>query len=81
MTDQQQHLQTVIQQSNTIVSEMNNLNRQMESKKETLMKLQGVAEYLSQIGVTLPTEEEEAPAPAPAETKALEEVAPAEVVS
>ena len=78
MTDQQQHLQTVIQQSNTIVSEMNNLNRQMESKKETLMKLQGVAEYLSQIGVTLPTEEE---APAPAETEAPEEVAPAEVVS
>lgn len=77
MTDQQQHLQTVIQQSNTIVSEMNNLNRQMESKKETLMKLQGVAEYLSQIGVTLPTEEEEAPA----ETEAPEEVAPAEVVS
>jgi hypothetical protein len=77
MTDQQQHLQTVIQQSNTIVSEMNNLNRQMESKKETLMKLQGVAEYLSQIGVTLPTEEEEATA----ETEAPEEVAPAEVVS
>ena len=79
MTDQQQHLQTVIQQSNTIVSEMNNLNRQLESKKETLMKLQGVAEYLSQIGVTLPTEEEEAPAPA--ETEAPEEVATAEVVS
>tara|TARA_A100001391_G_C4820262_1_gene211108 strand:+ start:51 stop:287 length:237 start_codon:yes stop_codon:yes gene_type:complete len=78
MTDQQQHLQTVIQQSNTIVSEMNKLNRQMESKRETLMKLQGVAEYLSQIGVTLPTEEEEE---APAETEAPEEVAPAEVVS
>lgn len=77
MTDQQQHLQTVIQQSNTIVSEMNNLNRQLESKKETLMKLQGVAEYLSQIGVTLPTEEEEAPA----ETETPEEVATEEVVS
>ena len=77
MTDQQQHLQTVIQQSNTIVSESNNLNRQMESKKETLMKLQGVAEYLSQIGVTLPTQEEEASA----EAEAPEEVAPAEVVS
>ena len=74
MTEQQQHLQSVIQQSQTLVGEINKLNEEVASKRAMLTKLQGVAEYLDQIGVKLPAEGEEA-AEAPAEE------APAEVVA
>ena len=36
-----------------------NFKRQMTAKRELFTKLQGIAEYLQQTGVTLPTEEEE----------------------
>ena len=75
MTEQQQHLQSVIQQSQTIVGEINKLNEEVASKRAMLTKLQGVAEYLDQIGVKLPAEGEEEAAEAPAEA------APAEVVA
>ena len=75
MTEQQQHLQSVIQQSQTLVGEINKLNDEVASKRAMLTKLQGVAEYLDQIGVKLPAEGEEEAAEAPAE------VAPAEVVA
>ena len=75
MTEQQQHLQSVIQQSQPLVGEINKLNDEMTSKRAMLTKLQGVAEYLDQIGVKLPAEGEEEAAEAPAEA------APAEVVA
>ena len=75
MTEQQQHLQSVIQQSQTLVGEINKLNDEMTTKRAMLTKLQGVAEYLDQIGVKLPAEGEEEAAEAPAEA------APAEVVA
>ena len=75
MTEQQQHLQSVIQQSQTLVGEINKLNEEVASKRAMLTKLQGVAEYLDQIGVKLPAEDEEEAAEAPAEA------APAEVVA
>ena len=75
MTEQQQHLQSVIQQSQTLVGEINKLNDEVASKRAMLTKLQGVAEYLDQIGVKLPAEGEEEAAEAPAEA------APAEVVA
>ena len=59
MTEQQQHLQSVIQQSQTLVGEINKLNEEVASKRAMLTKLQGVAEYLDQIGVKLPEKEEE----------------------
>jgi hypothetical protein len=59
MTEQQQHLQSVIQQSQTLVGEINKLNDEVASKRAMLTKLQGVAEYLDQIGVKLPEKEEE----------------------
>ena len=34
------------------------LSREIESKKNLLMKVSGAIEYLSEIGVTLPKEEE-----------------------
>ena len=75
MTEQQQHLQSVIQQSQTLVGEINKLNDEVASKRAMLTKLQGVAEYLDQIGVKLPAEGEEEAAETPAEE------APAEVVA
>ena len=75
MTEQQQHLQSVIQQSQTLIGEINKLNEEVASKRAMLTKLQGVAEYLDQIGVKLPAEGEEEAAEAPAEA------APAEVVA
>ena len=59
-TEQQNHLKQVAEQSNTLVSEINSLEAQAKSKRELLMKLQGIAEYLDGLGVKLPTEEEAA---------------------
>ena len=59
-TEQQNHLKQVAEQSNTLVSEINQLEAQAKSKREMLLKLQGIAEYLDGLGVKLPTEEEEA---------------------
>ncbi len=58
MTDQQQHLAQVLEQQNTLVNEINSLNSQVESKKQMALKLQGVAEYLQQLGVELPKEDD-----------------------
>ena len=59
-TEQQNHLKQVAEQSQTLVTEINQLESQAKSKREMLMKLQGIAEYLDGIGVKLPTEEEAA---------------------
>ena len=37
------------------------LSREIESKKNLLMKVTGAIEYLTEIGVTLPNEEEKTP--------------------
>jgi len=58
MTEQQQHLQQVLEQQQQLAAEFEELQRQMTSKRELFIKLQGIAEYLQQTGVTLPTEEE-----------------------
>ena len=59
-TEQENHLKQVAEQSNTLVSEINSLEAQAKSKREMLLKLQGIAEYLDGLGVKLPTEEEAA---------------------
>lgn len=58
MTDQQKHLQQVIEQQQQILNEINILNNQLTTKREIALKLQGVLEYLEQTGVVLPTKEE-----------------------
>ena len=73
MTDSQTHLKSAIEQRNNIVKEIEELNKQINSKRELGLKVQGIIEYLEQTGVKLP--EEEAPA-AEAEVPAEE---PAEV--
>ena len=54
LTEQQTHLQSVIQQQQTLSQEVQQLNAALESKRSMFTKLQGVREYLEQTGVTLP---------------------------
>ena len=64
LTEQQTHLQSVIEQQQTLSQEVQQLNAALESKRSMFTKLQGVREYLEQTGVTLPEPEVEAPAEA-----------------
>ena len=59
-TEQQNHLKQVVEQSQGLVNEINQLEGQAKSKREMLLKLQGIIEYLQQTGVELPKEEEAA---------------------
>ena len=64
LTEQQQHLQNVVSQQNTLIAEINELGAQADAKRQQAVKLQGIMEYLSELGVTLPEPEvveEEAP--------------------
>tara|TARA_B100000609_G_C17159125_1_gene405134 strand:- start:892 stop:1128 length:237 start_codon:yes stop_codon:yes gene_type:complete len=61
LTEQQKHLQSVLQQQQEIVTEINTLDAQARSKREMAVKLQGIVEYLNGIGVKLPEPEEAAP--------------------
>ena len=58
LTDHQTHLKSVTEQAQGLVSEINQLEAQAKSKREMLLKLQGIIEYLQQTGVELPKEEE-----------------------
>ena len=60
LTEQQGHLQSILAQQKDLANEINQLNAQLNSKRELFNKTQGVVEYLSTIGVKLP--EPEAPA-------------------
>ena len=64
-TEQQNHLKSVTEQAQGLVNEINQLESTAKSKREMLLKLQGINEYLQQTGVVLP--KEEAPEVAPAE--------------
>jgi hypothetical protein len=57
MTEQQKHLSSVIEQQKTLITEMQTLDTDLTTKRELAIKLQGVIEYLNQIGVTLPEPE------------------------
>ena len=64
LTEQQVHLQQVLEQQQTLSQEAQRLNAALDSKRSMFTKLQGVREYLEQTGVTLPEPEAEAPAEA-----------------
>ena len=70
LTEQQGHLSSILQQQKELANEINQLNAQLQSKKELFQKTQGVVEYLQTIGVKLP----EADAPAEETTTAPTEV-------
>ena len=74
LTEQQNHLQQVVEQQKNLVAEIQSLNSQVENKRNMATKLQGIAEYLDGLGVKLPTEEEgaeEGEATAAAETEVV----------
>ena len=75
LTEQQKHLQSVLEQQQTLVSEINTLESQARSKREMAVKLQGIVEYLGGIGVELP-KEEEADAEAPVTNTEVVQPAP-----
>ena len=52
------HLKSHVEQQVT-------LSREIETKKKLLMKVTGAIEYLTEIGVTLPKEEEKTPETTP----------------
>ena len=60
LTEQQGHLSSILSQQKELANEINQLQGQLQSKRELFQKTQGVVEYLQTIGVTLP--EPEAPA-------------------
>ena len=54
LQDHQTHLQNLVSQANT-------LSNEIETKRTLLLKVQGVIEYLSELGVTLPEAPPETP--------------------
>ena len=60
LTEQQNHLQQVVEQQKNLVAEIQSLNTQVENKRNMATKLQGIAEYLDGLGVKLPAPEEAA---------------------
>ena len=68
VTDHQNHLKSVTEQAQGLVNEINQLEAQAKNKREMLLKLQGIIEYLQQTGVEMPKEE----APEVAEAEPVE---------
>ena len=65
--DQKVHMENLVKQAKELSSEVNNLQAQMNTKRDLLLKVQGAIEYLQQVGVSLPGEEtDEAPVVQPA---------------
>ena len=62
MTEQQNHLASLLEQRQTLLNEISELNNQAAAKRELVLRASGAVEYLQQIGVTLPEGGEEAPA-------------------
>ena len=57
LTEQQGHLSSILTQQRELANEINQLQAQITTKKELFNKTQGVVEYLTQLGVTLPEPE------------------------
>ena len=71
-TEQQNHLKSVVEQSQGLVNEINQLESQAKSKRDILLKLQGIIEYLQQTGVELPKEVPAPPEPPVADPEPVE---------
>ena len=71
-TEQQNHLKSVTEQAQGLVNEINQLEGQAKSKRDMLLKLQGIIEYLQQIGVELPKEPPAPPKPPVEEAEPVE---------
>jgi prefoldin subunit 5 len=58
MTEQQEHLTNLLQQRQQLSQEIESIQGQATLKKELYFKVQGVIEYLTQLGVVLPEPED-----------------------
>ena len=78
MSEQQDHLTSLLQQRQALLSEINGLQQQAAEKRELLLRASGAIEYLQQIGVKLSEESEEGEntEDAPAETEVVTEPTP-----
>ncbi len=72
VTDHQTHLKSVTEQAQGLVNEINQLEAQAKSKRDMLLKLQGIIEYLQQTGVELPKETPAPPEPPVSEAEPVE---------
>ena len=72
LTEHQTHLKSVTEQAKGLVNEINQLEAQAKSKRDMLLKLQGIIEYLQQIGVELPKEVPAPPEPPVADPEPVE---------
>ena len=72
VTDHQNHLKSVTDQAKELVSEINQLESQAKNKRDMLLKLQGIIEYLQQTCVELPKEVPAPPQPPVAEAEPVE---------
>jgi len=73
MTEQQNHLASLLEQRQTLLNEISELNNQAAGKRELVLRALGAIEYLQQIGVTLPEGEAPAAAEAAVEPEVVEE--------
>ena len=64
-TDHQNHLKSLVQQQAA-------LSQEIEQKRNTLFKVTGAIEYLTEIGVTLPKEGEEETPETPSEQEVVD---------
>ena len=57
MAEQQDHLKNLLEQRQTLLGEISDLNAQAAAKRELALRASGAIEYLQQIGIELPVEE------------------------
>ena len=72
LTDHQTHLKSVTEQAQGLITEIQDLETQAKSKRDMLLKLQGIIEYLQQTGVELPKEVPAPPQPPVADEEPVE---------
>ena len=72
LTDHQTHLKSVTEQAQGLITEIQDLETQAKSKRDMLLKLQGIIEYLQQTGVEMPKEAPAPPEPPVATTEEVE---------
>ena len=72
LTDHQTHLKSVTEQAQGLINEIQELETQAKSKRDMLLKLQGIIEYLQQTGVELPKEVPAPPQPPVADEESVE---------
>jgi len=56
--EQKGHMENLISQAKDLNSELTSLQQKVQFKRDVLMKVQGAIEYLQQVGVPIPREEE-----------------------